>query len=197
MTRAEIKERAKVALGNKIFGANWGMAVLAVFLQAIIVYAVGAVPGVGGILSVLLYGPISVGVAGIFLNQSRTLQQIDVGNMFGGFSKDFGGNLLLGLMIRLFTVLWSLLFIIPGIVKMYAYSMAFYIKNDHPDYDWKKCMDESQIMMNGHKSELFVLDLSFIGWYIVGSFCLGIGVLWVNAYMEATHAEFYNSLKQN
>ena len=197
MTRAELKERAKAALGNKIFGGNWFMAVLAVLLQAIIVYAVGAVPGVGGILSVLLYGPNSVGVAGIFLNQSRTLQQIDVGNMFGGFSKDFGGNLLLGLMIRLFTVLWSLLFIIPGIVKMYAYSMAFYIKNDHPDYDWKKCMDESQIMMNGHKSELFVLDLSFIGWYIVGSFCLGIGVLWVNAYMEATHAEFYNSLKQN
>ena len=95
MTRAEMKERAKAALGNKIFGGNWFMAVLAVLLQAIIVYAVGAVPGVGGILSVLLYGPISVGVVGIFLNQSRTLQQIDVGNMFGGFSKDFGGNLLL------------------------------------------------------------------------------------------------------
>ena len=72
-------------------------------------------------------------------------------------------------MTRLFTILWAMLFIVPGFVKSYSYSMAMYIKVDNPDYDWRKCIDESQRMMQGHKWDLFVLDLSFIGWLFVGA----------------------------
>ena len=82
--------------------------------------------------------------------------------MFRGFQDDFGGTFLIGLMTSLFTFLWSLLFVIPGIVKMYAYSMAYYIKLDHPDYGWKACIDESRQLMDGHKWEKFVLDLMFL-----------------------------------
>ena len=115
--------------------------------------------------------------------------------MFKGFSSDFGQNLLIGLMTAIFTALWSLLLIVPGIVKAYSYSMVYYIKADHPEYDWRQCIAESQAMMNGHKMDLFILDLSFIGWMIVGSLCLGVGTLWVSAYMEAARAHFYESIQ--
>ncbi len=73
--------------------------------------------------------------------------------------------------------------------------MSFYIKADHPEYDWRQCINESKAMMYGHKWELFVLDLSFIGWMIVGALCLGIGTLWATAYQSAARAQFYESLK--
>ena len=106
-----------------------------------------------------------------------------------------GKVILLQIVISIFVFLWSLLFVIPGIVKAYAYSMAYYIKLDHPDYGWKACIDESRRLMDGHKWEKFVLDLSFLGWIIVGSLCLGIGMLWVTPYMEAANAQFYEYVR--
>ena len=73
--------------------------------------------------------------------------------------------------------------------------MAYYIMVDHPEYTWKQCLDESQKMMKGHKGQLFCLDLSFIGWYIVGMLCLGLGVLWVYPYHHVARTEFYHALK--
>jgi uncharacterized membrane protein len=89
------------------------------------------------------------------------------------------------------------LFIVPGIVKYYAYSMAPYIKNDNPSYDWKQCLDESQRIMAGRKWELFCLDVSFIGWLIIGYLTCGIGMLWVTPYMQAAHTSFYASIAEN
>ena len=120
---------------------------------------------------------------------------MNIPDIFNGFRDDFSNTFLIGLMTTLFTMLWSLLFVIPGIVKAYSYSMAMYIKNDNPDYDWRKCIDESQEMMSGHKADLFMLDLSFLGWMIVGTLCAGVGVFWVNAYMSAAHAQFYEDLR--
>ena len=68
------------------------------------------------------------------------------------------------------------------------------IKADHPDYDWKMCINESKCLTMGHKGELFVLDLSFFGWFFVGALCLGVGTFWVTPYMEATKAHFYQNL---
>ena len=72
--------------------------------------------------------------------------------------------------------------------------MVYYVKADHPEYGWRECLDESQRLMTGHKWEKFVLDLSFIGWGIVGSLCLGVGTLWVMTYMAATEAQYYEYL---
>ncbi|MBR4727857.1 MAG: DUF975 family protein [Clostridia bacterium] len=150
--------------------------------------------GIGSIAAVLLSGPIGYGLNKMFLKQARDGQPMVFTDLFKGFTEDLGTNVLIGLMTSIFTFLWALLFIVPGIVKGLAYSLSLYLKADHPEYDWKTCINESQRLMRGHKGELFVLYLSFIGWYIVGALCLGVGVLWVRPYVEATKAHFYWSL---
>lgn len=147
--------------------------------------------GVGSILGVLISGPLAFGSAKIFLKLVRGSDRVEVSELFDGFKTDLGGNLLLPLMIYLFTALWSLLFVIPGIVKSYAYSFAYYVKADHPDYDWRQCLDASKELTKGYKWDLFVLDLSFIGWLIVGAMVLGIGELWVYPYVACTKANAY------
>lgn len=196
MTRQQIKAMARAQLGNQIFGNTWLIAVVAVVIQMAIAYLVNAIPGVGQIVSLLLAGPVSYGVASMFLKQTRTGEKMDIGDIFNGFREDFSNTFLIGLMTTIFTMLWSLLFVIPGIVKSLSYSMAMYIKVDHPEYDWKQCIDESQRMMQGHKGELFMLDLSFLGWLIVGALCAGVGEFWVNAYMQAAHSQFYENLRR-
>ena len=164
MTRQEIKARAKDQLGNNLFCNAWLFAVLACFIFGVICSAAGSI--IVGIGAVIVTGPLSFGLNYLFLKQARDHQPMDLGDMFKGFSSDFGQNLLIGLMTAIFTALWSLLLIVPGIVKAYSYSMVYYIKADHPEYDWRQCIAESQAMMNGHKMDLFILDLSFIGWMI-------------------------------
>lgn len=193
MTRQELKARARAQLGNQIFGSLWLYALLACLIYGVVSSAAATViPAMGAII---VTGPIGYGLKYLFLKQARDGQEMQLGDLFKGFSDDFGQTLLIGLMTNIFIVLWTLLLIVPGIIKSYAYSMAYYIKVDHPEYDWRQCISESQAMMKGHKGELFMLDLSFIGWLIVGVLCLGVGVLWVEPYMEAARAQFYESIK--
>lgn len=93
--------------------------------------------------------------------------------------------------------LWSLLFIIPGIVKAYAYRMVPYILADNPNIGVKRAIALSNEMTMGHKFDMFVLDLSFIGWYLLGALALGIGVFFVMPYENATNAELYLALREN
>ena len=192
MTRYEIKQNAKAALGSGIFQNRWLMAVLAIFICSAVTAAAGSVlPAIGG---VLISGPMQYGLHKMFLKQSRDYETMQIGDLFKGFSDDFGGTFLLGLMSGIYVFLFSLLLIVPGIIMSYAYSMAFYIKADHPEYGWRQCLEESKSMTYGHKWELFMLDLSFIGWNIVAALCLGVGCIWVNAWQNASKAELYNHL---
>ena len=185
------RENARAQLGGSIFSNNWMMALLVCLISsAIISFASSFI--VGGLI---VTGFLTFGLNRVFLQLVRgQKEKIDIADLFCGTDK-FGELLVLHLMQTLFTVLWTLLFIIPGIVKGYAYSMAFYIKHDHPEYDWRQCLDESQRMMKGHKWQAFCLDFSFIGWMIVGALCCGIGMLWVTPYMTAAKANFYENLK--
>lgn len=97
----------------------------------------------------------------------------------------------------IFNFLWFLLFIIPGIVKSYAYRMVPYILADNPNIGARRAIELSNRMTYGHKFDMFVLDLSFIGWYLLGVLALGIGVLFVAPYQHATEAELYLALRQN
>ena len=99
------------------------------------------------------------------------------------------------LLVLVFTFLWSLLFIIPGIVKAYSYAMTPYIVHDNPEMPVRECIRQSQRMMKGYKMKLFLLDLSFIGWILLGIISFGIGLLWVRPYMETAHAKFYEELR--
>ena len=183
MTRAELKRNAREKLGGQLFGPNWVNAVLVMAIFYILTGAVNGIAGFGTLIMLVIGGPLSYGVAKLFLQQCDDGQKMNPTEVFKGFSEDFA--------------LWSILLIIPGIVKMYSYSMAFFIKADHPSYDWRECLDASSQLTYGHKWELFILDLSFIGWQIVGSLCLGIGTFWVNAYREATIAEYYRYYESN
>lgn len=187
----EHRANARKALGDNIFSTNWLMGLLVVLIYSLIIGAASTVSS--GIATIVISGPFMLGLAGCFLAIVRN-GSVKVENLFDGFKNDFLQSFLLGLMTSIFTFLWSLLFIIPGIVKAYAYSMAWYIKHDNPTYDWKQCMDESQRLMMGKKWNLFCLDLSFIGWIIVSALICGIGVLWVEPYMQAARASFYESL---
>ena len=193
MDRAELKARARAQLGGGIFQNLWMMGLAVCLLIGLLESAATTILPVIGALIVI--GPLEYGQAYIFLKQARDRQPVQLGDMFRGFQDDFGGTFLIGFLSQLFVALWSLLFLIPGIVKSYAYSMAYYVKLDHPDYGWKACIDESRRLMNGHKWEKFVLDLSFLGWILVGALCLGVGTLWVTPYMAATEVHFYEYVR--
>lgn len=194
MNRKEIKAKAKAQLGGRIFANNWMLALLVCLIFSAVSYLPNVIPGLGQIGMIILLGPMTYGLAELFLEQARDGIAMEVKGIFSGFQKDFAQNFLIMLMSGIFAFLWGLLFVIPGIVKTYAYSMAYYIKVDHPDYDWRQCINESKRITKGHKGELFVLDLSFIGWLIVGALCFGVGLLWVTPYMNAAKAQFYNEL---
>ena len=194
MSCSELRARARAQLGGNIFIKPWMMALAVCLLIGMMESAAaGILPGIGAII---VLGPLEYAMSYIFLKQARDGQPVQMCDMFRGFQDDFGGTLLIGFMTGLFTALWSLLFVIPGIVKAYAYSMAYYVKADHPDYDWKACIDASRQMMDGHKWDKFVLDLSFIGWIFVGALCFGIGTLWVMPYMKAAEVQFYESVRR-
>ena len=112
-----------------------------------------------------------------------------------GFKRSFVNSFIAILLTRIFTMLWSLLFIIPGIIKAYAYSMTPYIIADNPEIDAMKAIEMSQEMMKGHKMELFFLHLSFIGWYILTIFTFGIGMFFLMPYVQTSVANFYVELR--
>ena len=192
MNSSDFRAKARATLGNNIFGNDWLLAlVVGLIYSAIISLAASIGFGFG---SIIIAGPMAFGIASVFLNKERYQGDIKIEGLFSGFTNDFGGNLVTGLLVSIFVSLWSLLFVIPGIVKSYSYAMTFYIKNDNPALSATECITESRKLMDGNKWRLFCLDLSFIGWYIVGSFCLGIGTLWVAPYHQAARACFYEEI---
>lgn len=97
----------------------------------------------------------------------------------------------------LYVFLWTLLFVIPGIVKMYQYLMVPYILSETPDMDYREALDKSRDMMNGHKWKAFVLGLSFILWDLLGLLTLGmVEIFYVNPYRNLTFAALYEELKE-
>jgi uncharacterized membrane protein len=112
-------------------------------------------------------------------------------------SGNFKGITYTMLLRDVYNFLWTLLFIIPGIIKAYAYRMVPYILADNPKLGADNAITLSRKMMDGHKFNLFILELSFIGWYLLGVLALGIGVLFVNPYFNATEAQLYLVLRDN
>ena len=95
----------------------------------------------------------------------------------------------------LFIILWYLLLIVPGIIAAYSYSMTFYILADDPNISAIDALNKSKSMMDGHKMDLFLMSLSFIGWALLCILTLGIGLLWLIPYMNVSIAKFYQDIK--
>ena len=196
-TFSELRARARASLGGNIFATTWLLTICAYLLVGVANGIVAVIPFIGGLLSLAVYGPIMVGYQGYQLKVARG-EKTDLLSLIDGFKNDLAQNILVGFMMQLFISLWSLLFIIPGIVKSYAYSMAFYIRNDHPEYSWKECLDESQRIMKGNKWKLFLFQWSFIGWMLVAALVpFGIGQAFLAPYTAVANAHFYEEIKNN
>lgn len=145
-------------------------------------------------VDLLVVNPLKVGCKRFFL--VNTERPADLSEMGFGFKNGYG-NMVAAMFLRnLFTALWSLLFVIPGIIMSYAYRMVPYILAENPGMSGMEAIRRSKEMMKGHKWNTFVLDLSFIGWLLLAVITADIaGILWTNPYMEATDAELYKAIK--
>lgn len=147
-------------------------------------------------VTILLTNIVAMGSATWFHRSIKT-EGLKMEEMFWPFKEDYGGNVLMMFLISLYTALWSMLFVVPGIVKGYSYSLAMYIKSENPNIPASKAIELSTRMTNGHKMDLFVLDMSFIGWEILSAFTLNIlGILYVMPYQYAAKAFAYEEIKE-
>ena len=129
------------------------------------------------------------------LNQT---EQPGIGTLLDGFRSGHYVNIVLTMFLRdLFTALWSLLLVVPGIVKHYEYLMVPYIIAENPAMDYKEAFQISKQMMDGEKMEAFIMDLSFLGWYLLSAVTCGLlAIFYVNPYVQASFAEMYTFNKQ-
>ncbi|MEM1502877.1 DUF975 family protein [Domibacillus sp. 8LH] len=145
------------------------------------------------LFSVLLL-PISIGLVWAWVDLSRG-KKIGFGHLIEPYKTMFGKSILVVILQGLFLFLWTLLFIVPGIIKSFSYMLTYYILRDEPGLSPLQAITKSRRMMDGHKAEALVLGLSFIGWILLGVVTLFIGFLWIAPYMSVTYAHFYNTLR--
>lgn len=145
------------------------------------------------ILFLLLGGVIRAGKCRFLLNMTKnddSAMFTDLFSQFNIYLKTLG----LHLLITLITAIGFILLIIPGIIISYMYSQAFYILVENPDMSITECLSASRTLMMGEKWNLFILNLTFIGWLILGAITLGIAFLWISPYFELTCTNFYLSI---
>lgn len=217
MTSSDYRARARKALSGK-----WGLAVLTAFVASILggllvqvsvninlkldeelltkipevvrvflleLFSAGATLN---FVHFILGGTVQLGYCRFLLNLHDN-KNADVKDLFCEFDR-FGDGFVLHLLTSLYALLWGLLFVIPGVVAAYKYSMAPFIMRENPGMKPRDAITASKEMMDGHKMELFVLDLSFIGWAFLNLLTLGIGSFWLNPYINSTRAAFYRNL---
>ncbi len=180
-TRVEIKSQAKAIMKN-----NYGMC-LAPYLIFMLISAVASsvTLGIGSILIL----PVYVGVSLVYLMHWRG-ENPPLELMFtSAFQENYLRKLVGMLLVSVFTFLWSLLFFIPGIVKTYSYAMTPYILAKYPNVDAQSAITLSRRIMYGRKLDLFVVELSFFGWYLLGVITFGISLIFhTSPYIMLTKA---------
>lgn len=177
-SHSQVKEEIHQVLQNRNFG-----------------FALGG--GVGfSILQIFVFSVLEVGCDKFYLRNAEEGTDVELGCLLDGFRSNYGKNVLTMFLIRLFTALWAILLVIPGIIKAYSYMLVPYILADTPDIPRRDAIRLSEDLMRGYKMDTFILDLSFIGWQILNALTAGLlGVFYVNPYVHATKAELYRTLR--
>lgn len=214
-TNQEYKNAALAALKG-----NWAPSVIATIVLMAFTYLIigpyvvmymlnlnGMTPGSAGlslgVYALYIFGftfvfsPLNIGYTYAFNSLYMEGDNALTGNTFRFGFRRWGRNVWGMFLVGFFTSLWSLLLIVPGIIKFYAYAMTPYILIDNPELSANQAINLSCKMMKGHKFDLFFLQLSFIGWGILSVFTGGIGLLWLMPYMMGAQAAFYQDIKQN
>ena len=194
LTTEQQKAMALLAEDDNLGRLVEGMEKLSALPSSKIKISLGGLGLVGFLLSILVFNPLIVGCYRFFLQNSRGPAELN--ELGAGFRGDWGNVVLVMFLKNLFLALWTMLFIIPGIVKAYAYRMVPYILKEHPELSGTQAITLSRRMMKGHKGDAFVLDLSFIGWILLSALTFGIlHLFYVGPYMEATNAELYKAVR--
>lgn len=149
--------------------------------------------GIFGFAAFLIGGVLQMGYAGFLLKQHDGKEAV-FGDLFSKFDA-FGTGFAQRFLRNLYVFLWSLLFIIPGIIKSYAYAMTPFILAENPNLSASQAIQLSEDMMDGHKGDLFILDLSFIGWNLLAAMTMNLGNIALNPYKNAAYAAFYRQLQ--
>lgn len=193
-SRATFKSSSEYRLqAREQLSGNWGKFALLYLIIGAATLAIGLIPFLGTLAEIALSGPLALGLA-LCMIKMFSGGPVILEDVLEGF-RNFMPAFLVYLLIAVFTLLWSLLLIIPGIVAGYSYSMAYYILLEHPQMSPSDVLRQSKEMMKGHRMDLFILHLSFIGWGILTIFTLGIGTLWLTPYVTAATTAFYLDLK--
>ena len=182
-----VSENSDIYSGN-LFNVGMITGLLAGIATVVILIVLVAKVFVGNLLKM-------GGYRFFILNQTA---QPGIGTLLDGFRSGHYVNIVLTMFLRdLFTALWSLLLVVPGIVKHYEYLMVPYIIAENPAMDYKEAFQISKQMMDGEKMEAFIMDLSFVGWYLLSAVTCGLlAIFYVNPYVQASFAEMYTFNKQ-
>ena len=184
---SELRAEARAALSGK-----WMMAALVTLIYLVISVGLSSLPINAVLRYMLIYIvmlPVGYGYSVLFLDVFRKTGDVELGKLFDGF-KDFSRVFCTLLLMVVYTILWTLLLIVPGIMKSYSYAMTAFILRDEPQLKNNEAIEKSMRMMEGHKMNLFVLDLTFIGWILLGIVTCGLGLLWVEPYICTARAAF-------
>lgn len=202
MERAVLKSNAKAQLKGR-----WGLAIGTFLVGVLIItgfsFIVGYIEPDGGILTIIsslirifLGGVITLGISKFVLNIAANKEEAKFNDLFSGFNL-YLKTLGLWILMLLSIGIAAIFLIVPGIIVALMFSQAFFILSENNEKSINQCLKESSEMMKGHKVDLFVLGLSFIGWWIVAAITFGIGGLWVYPYQQVTLANYYLELKNN
>lgn len=181
------------SLAAESLKGKWAMAAVATIICIAINSGLSFIPKIGTLFTICIGLPLTWGLYIIFLEVYRG-KEVDLQTLLSGF-KDYGRILGTTFLMSLYSFLWSLLLIIPGIVKGYSYAMTAYILKDNPELEYNEAIEKSMAMMSGYKMKLFLLDLSFLGWIILSIITLGLGLFLLIPYMYTSRAAFYEDLK--
>ena len=164
-----------------------GMVIVGLLAAAFVVLIIGF------LLKIFVFNPLQVGCYGFFRENAKG-QHPDLGVLKTGFTK-YGHTFLTLLLRDIFLILWTLLFIIPGIVKSYSYRMVPFILRDNPGLTASQVITRSRKLMDGQKWNMFVFDLSYIGWFLLGCITFGlVNVFWTEPYRQNANAAIYLKL---
>ncbi len=185
LTNDELKNHALQQLSTY---SKWGESVGVILIAAIISAVAGCIP----FGSLLIFGPMALGMQGYFLRVSRNGDAI-LNDMFDGF-KNFGNAFVANFLSMLLIILAAILLIVPGIIVGCGYSQINRIMHDNPSMSGRDAMKASWELMDGKKMDFFILNLSFIGWAILCIFTIGIGFLFLAPYVNVTNSKFYDEI---
>lgn len=185
MNYKQAKRRALETIKN-----HWGEAILISLAYSVLLGILSTIFGIGAIIGGSL---LLIGYHTALINASKNGKFV-IEDLFKGINKEtVTTRISMSVLKWVYITLWSLLFVIPGIIKSYSYMLTEYVALLNPEMTADECITESRRLMNGHKMKMFLLDLSFIGWDILCVFTFGIGYILLNPYKAQTKLEYINS----